>query len=145
LEVLGEIATLSASNYVLASGVPFSVNEGERHQVNIERVIRHVLERYAEPQPSHLVLRLAAMSKANFAREFRRYTGCTFTEFLNRVRLDHARRMLRGSADTISAIAYATGFSNLSHFNRLFRRTYGHPPRAERDGESGVGRPRSGA
>jgi transcriptional regulator GlxA family with amidase domain len=76
------------------------------------------------------------MSKASFAREFRRYTGCTFTEFLNRVRLDHARRLLLTSADSVATIAYAAGFSNLSHFNRLFRRTYGHPPSADRAGQA---------
>lgn len=132
LQCLAEIASLPSSNYTLLSRLPFSVREGERHQTSIERVIRHVLAQYADPHPSHEILRLAGMSKASFAREFRRYTGCTFTEFLNRVRLDHARRMLRGGKDTISTIAYATGFSNLSHFNRLFRRAYGRPPSADR-------------
>jgi AraC-like DNA-binding protein len=94
-----------------------------------------VLERYADPHTLEEVLQLAAMSKASFAREFRHYTGFTFTEFLNRVRLDHARRLLLASDDSISTIAYAVGFSNLSHFNRLFRRVYGRPPSEMRSAE----------
>jgi AraC-like DNA-binding protein len=136
LQALAEIAALPPSQYTVLSRLPFSVREGERHQANIEQVIRHVLERYADPHPLLEVLELAAMSKASFAREFRRYTGCTFTEFLNRVRLDHARRLLLTSADSVATIAYAAGFSNLSHFNRLFRRTYGHPPSADRAGQA---------
>jgi AraC-like DNA-binding protein len=135
LQSLADIATLPSSQCTVLSSLPFSVQEGERHQTHIERVIRHVLEHYAEPHSMDEILGLAAMSKASFAREFRRYTGCTFTEFLNRVRLDHARRLLVGGADSISTIAYATGFSNLSHFNRTFRRTYGRPPSAERAGK----------
>ncbi|MBM3856257.1 MAG: helix-turn-helix domain-containing protein [Verrucomicrobia bacterium] len=135
LQALAEIAALPSSHYTVLSSLPFSVREGERHQANIERVIRHVLEHYAKPHPMDEILGLAAMSKSSFAREFRRYTGFTQTEFLNRVRLDHARRLLWASDDSIAAIAYATGFSNLSHFNRQFRRTYGHPPSADRVGK----------
>jgi transcriptional regulator GlxA family with amidase domain len=91
-----------------------------------------VLKRYAEQHPLDEVLHLAGMSKASFAREFRRYTGCTFTDFLNRVRLDHARRLLLSSAESIASIAYAAGFNNLSHFNRFYRRAYGRPPSADR-------------
>jgi len=72
------------------------------------------------------------MSKASFERQFPRYTGCTFTAFLNRVRLDHARQLLLGGVESISAIAYATGFNHLSHFNRLYRRSYGRTPSADR-------------
>jgi AraC-like DNA-binding protein len=57
--------------------------------------------------------------------------GRTFTEFVIERRLAQAHRMLTDSqfADrTISAIAFDVGFSNLSHFNRVFRRRYGAAP-----------------
>jgi AraC-like DNA-binding protein len=132
LQVLAELAAVPPSQFALLSRLPFSVREGERHQVGTERVIRWVLERYAEPLPLSEALRLAGMSKASFERQFPRYTGCTLTEFVNRVRLDHVRRLLLGSSEPISAIAYAAGFKNLSYFNRLYRRLYGLPPKADR-------------
>ena len=132
LQVLSELAALPSSKSRTLSRMPFSVREGERHQAGIERVIRRVLGQYAGPLPLSEALRLAAMSKATFERQFPRYTGCTLTEFLNRVRLDHARRLLLGSGESISAIAYAAGFNHLSHFNRLYRRLYGTSPSADR-------------
>ena len=57
--------------------------------------------------------------------------GTTFSQFLLDQRLAHVRRMLSGaqSADhNISAIAFAAGFGDLSHFNRAFRRRYGEAP-----------------
>ena len=70
--------------------------------------------------------------------------GPSFSEFVLAERLARAHRMLnapRHAADTISAIAYAVGFGDLSHFNRSFRRRYGCTPsdvrdasRRERDG-----------
>jgi AraC-like DNA-binding protein len=57
--------------------------------------------------------------------------GTTFSQFLLRERLARAHRMLsspRCAAMTVSAIAFAAGFGDLSHFNRDFRRRYGATP-----------------
>jgi AraC-like DNA-binding protein len=55
----------------------------------------------------------------------------TFSQFVLDVRLAHAHRMLadpRHAVATVSAIAWASGFGDLSHFNRSFRRRYGATP-----------------
>ncbi len=91
-----------------------------------------MFENYAKPLALPDALRLAGMSKAGFERQFPRYTGCTLTDFVNRVRLDHARRLLLGGCDPVSAIAYATGFRHLSYFTRLYQRAYGVPPGTDR-------------
>lgn len=132
LQVLAVLAAAPPSQMTVLSKLGFTVQEGEPHQAGIERVIRRVLEKYAAPLPLSDALGLAGMSKATFERQFPRYTGATFTEFLSRVRIDHARRLVLGGADSISAIAYATGFNNLSHFNLLYRRHFGQTPSAER-------------
>jgi AraC-like DNA-binding protein len=57
--------------------------------------------------------------------------GTTFTAYALNARLSRAYRMLtaaRYAGWTISAIAYEAGFSDLSHFNRNFRRRYGASP-----------------
>jgi AraC-like DNA-binding protein len=63
--------------------------------------------------------------------------GVTFSEFVLAQRLARARRLLadvRHDAETISAIAFASGFGDLSYFNRVFRRQYGATPTAVREG-----------
>ncbi len=57
--------------------------------------------------------------------------GTTFSHFLVGERLARAHRMLCNplqATNSISAIAYAAGFSDLSYFNRAFRRRYGATP-----------------
>jgi AraC-like DNA-binding protein len=57
--------------------------------------------------------------------------GTTFTEYVRNARLDRARRMLmdpRLADRSISAIAFEAGFSDLSHFNKAFRRRFGGTP-----------------
>jgi transcriptional regulator GlxA family with amidase domain len=132
LQTLAVLVAVPPSQMTVLSKLHFAVREGERHQAGVERVIRRVLGKYSEPLPLSEALALAGMSKASFERQFPRYTGCTFTAFLNQIRLDHARQLLLGGVDSISAIAFATGFNHLSHFNRLYRRSYGQTPSADR-------------
>jgi len=57
--------------------------------------------------------------------------GLTFSEFVLGRRLARAHRLLghpRQGYRTISSVAYDVGFSDLSHFNRAFRRRYGATP-----------------
>lgn len=61
--------------------------------------------------------------------------GITPTKYLLSKRLEHARRGIaeRNSGkrdDLISSIAYEAGFSDLSYFQRTFRKTFGQPPGA---------------
>jgi AraC-like DNA-binding protein len=57
--------------------------------------------------------------------------GTTFSQFVLAGRLACARRLLldpRHAQHSIGAIAYASGFGDLSHFNHAFRRRYGATP-----------------
>jgi AraC-like DNA-binding protein len=62
---------------------------------------------------------------------FRRHLDTTPTEYLRRVRLDHARQDLMGAdpaRDSVAAIAYRWGFPNPSRFAAQYRQTYGVRP-----------------
>jgi AraC-like DNA-binding protein len=68
---------------------------------------------------------------ASYIRQLLAADGTTFTDFVLGERLARAHRLLadqRSAARTISAIAYACGFGDLSYFNRTFRRRYGVTP-----------------
>jgi AraC-like DNA-binding protein len=80
-----------------------------------------------------------ATSPFHFLRSFRQTTGMTPHQYVLRTRLHRAAVRLRLSDEPISAIAFDAGFSDLSTFNRRFRRVMGVTPGAFRARHQGGG------
>jgi AraC family transcriptional regulator, activator of mtrCDE len=94
----------------------------------IGRTIAAVLDR---PSADHSVTTLAkeaGMSRSAFARDFKATLGVTPMEFVTRIRLNLARRLLVSTVRPVEAIAAEVGFSSRSHFSRVFRNHYGTDP-----------------
>ena len=83
------------------------------------------------PSACHSVTSLAreaGMSRSAFARDFRATLGVTPMEFVTRIRLNLARRLLVSTVRSVEAISAEVGFSSRSHFSRVFRDHYGTDP-----------------
>ena len=61
-------------------------------------------------------------------RLFKRSTGKTVMQYLSRLRINNACRLLIETGWPVSRIAWESGYSNLSHFNRQFRQLTGQTP-----------------
>ncbi|MEW6038794.1 MAG: AraC family transcriptional regulator [Pseudomonadota bacterium] len=100
-------------------------------------------------QDNHHQPHLSVTAAAQAMRISERYlhdliaeTGESFTEMVNRLRLERARRLLCDPDHRhlrIGEIAFASGFNDLSYFNRLFRRRFGETPGAFKAGEHTAG------
>jgi AraC-like DNA-binding protein len=69
------------------------------------------------------------MSPAAFSRFFRNKVGRTFTQYVNEWRIGLICSALLQPESSITEIAFASGFENLSNFNRRFRQVKGITPR----------------
>lgn len=70
----------------------------------------------------------AGFNKHYFCRLFKKECGIGFSEYLNLVRVFKAQKMLKNTNKTIIEIAFDTGFSSISHFNRVFKKHIGCTP-----------------
>lgn len=68
------------------------------------------------------------LSRNHFFRAFRETTGVTPYQWLLNQRIDHARRLLRTTDLSLSEVALHCGFSDQSHFTRVFTRFEGATP-----------------
>lgn len=70
----------------------------------------------------------AKLEERTFLRRFRKATGMTTTEYLQRLRVGRARRMLQTTVDPIDAVAWKVGYSDPSAFRKVFTRIVGLTP-----------------
>lgn len=68
------------------------------------------------------------ISQRQLYRKIKAVSGCTVHEFITKVRMDHAEKLLRNSDLSISQIAYKVGFSEASNFSRTFSKHFGCSP-----------------
>jgi AraC-like DNA-binding protein len=67
------------------------------------------------------------------SREFSRYfDDLSFGDYIRKLRIEKAVQLLRDTDRSLSEIAYLTGFSDQSHFNRIFKKFMGQNPSAYR-------------
>ena len=104
----------------------FATATHEPEAVRNAKVFIH--DHLAEPMSLEAVAGAVNVSPFHFCKLFKRATGLTFTDFVNRARVEKAKRMLMKPAARITEVAYDVGFQSLSHFNRSFRRIADESP-----------------
>ncbi|MGH2643131.1 MAG: helix-turn-helix domain-containing protein, partial [Chitinophagaceae bacterium] len=66
--------------------------------------------------------------RRNFDRRFLKATGNTPLEYLQRIRIEAAKRNLEVSRKTISEIMYEVGYSDIKAFREIFKKITGLTP-----------------
>ena len=104
----------------------FSDFEGMR----ISKVYNYIMQHYNQDLTLEDVAGAAFMTPHAFCRYFKKHTRLTFISFLNEVRINEAcKKLLDGSFESMSSIAYDCGFNSITNFNRVFKATVGKSPR----------------
>jgi AraC-like DNA-binding protein len=139
----GFLADLAAStDYRLLSSVQMKGVDDERSLARIDAVVSRITDTVSHSVSAADIAAELGMTESRFSRFFRRATGNTFTDFVNRVRVNRACHLLLESDSRITDICYVVGFNNVANFNRRFLDIKGMTPREyRRQGESRFGTP----
>jgi AraC-like DNA-binding protein len=98
-------------------------------------VLDHIATHFQDPGLSLEIVARGQGISPRYLQRLMASSGTSFTERVNELRLQRAFELVSGrhtSAQRISDIALEVGFSDVSHFNRLFRARFGVSPRGVR-------------
>jgi len=125
LHVMNTLAT--TENAVVKNHI--SSSTGSLHEnVKINQVRTYIMENFTNRIEKSEISKIAGLSSNGFSRFFKQHTGLTFNEYVNKIRIEQATRLLCTTDDTISEIAYSCGFSSPQYFNRVFMKYMGMSP-----------------
>ena len=86
----------------------------------VHAVQQHLIANPAARDTLADLARLAGTSERNLSRVFRRATGISIQDYRDRLRVEHARTLLRNPTLTVDAVASACGFANARQLRRLW-------------------------
>lgn len=118
------------TDYRLLSSVRMQ-GEGEASDPETDQVntlVNRITRDFALPLSAAELAAELGMSESRFSRFFRRATGNTFTDFVNRIRVNRAGQLLMETDRQITHICYEVGFNNVANFNRRFLEIKGITP-----------------
>jgi AraC-like DNA-binding protein len=98
------------------------------HFTRIARVLKHIHTAYASPLSAEDMARKAGMSVSAFHHSFKLVTASSPLQYLKRIRLDHARRLMAHDGYNAGSAARAVGYESPSQFSREFKRLFGVTP-----------------
>ncbi|MGL4289480.1 MAG: helix-turn-helix domain-containing protein, partial [Phreatobacter sp.] len=119
-----------------------TVELGRLHD-GLRKALLYLGDHYAEPISLDQLARQAHVSQSHLSFLFRSALDTQFKTLLGRIRIHKAKEIL--AAETrrqITDVAMSVGFTDLSHFEKSFRRVVGQTPRAFRRSTAGMDAPR---
>lgn len=123
-------ALLSVCAQICRSGRPVAM---ERNEMILEAIKELVEQKYADVNLSQQsIAATVKLSSAYIGKLFKDGTSQSITEYINDIRLKHARQLLEGDKYTIQEIMVKCGYSNSSYFFRLFKAMFGSTPKEYR-------------
>jgi len=94
----------------------------------IASIHEYLMNNYREEVDLKKLAALVNMAEGSLCRFFKMNTGLTVFEYLNKIKTEFACKLLMDPDLNIMEICFDSGFNNLSHFNKQFKKTTGVPP-----------------
>jgi len=91
----------------------------------VEELLR---DRWNEPVSLQDLSVASGRHPVTISRQFHHYLGCTLGEYMRRLKVERALTLIRQPGTSLAAVAYECGFSDQSHFGRVFHQLTGFRP-----------------
>ncbi|GGG97317.1 AraC family transcriptional regulator [Parapedobacter pyrenivorans] len=108
-----------------------AADPADTKRINV--VMAYIVEHFKDDISLEEVADIASLTPNAFCKYFKRVTRKTFMDTVIQYRLNHASQQLIHTEDSVSAIAIASGFNDLSYFYKMFKSKLGMSPLAYRN------------
>ena len=94
----------------------------------IQKAVMYINAHFGENPKMGMVAELCHLNQNYFCRLFKSCVGMSYKEYLKKVKLDYARKLIKNTALSFTEIAEKCGYETQSHFNREFKEYFKQTP-----------------
>ena len=116
-----------SSETELLKAKPISSASVLKEQQRLHRVYHFIETSYQKDIDVNEVAKICHLTTAAFCRYFKKSTHYTFTDFLNRYKINQSKKLLLQDK-TVTEACYESGFGNISYYNKTFKKLTGENP-----------------
>jgi transcriptional regulator GlxA family with amidase domain len=133
-----ELAMISSKVFLVDSGrriqKPYETyNVPKKHGDDIiEKTQDWIETNFKKPITLESMTEISRLGKRTLIRRFKKATGDTPLVYLQKLRVENAKRMLEGTGNTFNEITWQVGYEDVSSFQRLFKSETGLSPKEYR-------------
>lgn len=120
------------TDYQLLASEHFNIKPDDAENERMKKILEFTLDNFQNEILIETIAEIAHLTVPSFCRYFKSRTRKTYIEYLNEIRVSHARKLLINNELGISQVGLESGFQNLSHFHRIFKNQVGVTPLAYR-------------
>ena len=122
-----DIIGRSDSNIQLASN-DYLKTRFKTGSKRIAAIHEYLMNNYMDEVNLDKISSLVNMAKGSLCRFFKENVGLTIFEYLNKIKVEFACKLLMNQDLAMVDVCFDSGFNNLSHFNKQFRKITGLTP-----------------
>jgi two-component system response regulator YesN len=109
-------------------------NYGNTTRSNIEKVVDYINHNFQKELRLEYLAQIFGYNSAYLGKVFTRHTGENFNNYLDRIRITEAKRLLETDKYKVYEVAEMVGFSNINYFHNKFKKMVGISPLAYKKG-----------
>jgi len=98
------------------------------HNFHINKAISYTYKYYTKPLTIEKMANCLGINKCYFCELFKKETGKTYSQFLNELRIEKSKELLKNTNMSILEIALTVGYNNQNYYCMAFKKITGTTP-----------------
>lgn len=129
-----EVARMFALQWHQDGLAPYIIFEGkiDHGDAEIHSAQQWLNQHFSFANPVHELIKRSKLAERTFKRRFAQATGLTPIAYVQRLRIEDAKRRLERTEDSVDEVSWRVGYEDAAFFRRLFKRSTGLTPGAYR-------------
>lgn len=117
-QVLGNLLTNVTTSQIHADEE--ITESSNNHKYYIEKAIKYIHDNFKQKLPLQLVSSYVFLNPQYFSRIFKKEVGVSYIDYVNKIKIEHACKLLKKTSYPAYRISSECGFTDPSYFNRVF-------------------------